>query len=82
MIKKLKEKAKTIEPILRIGKAGLTDGVVEEIKKQLKKKRLIKIKFLRDAIEGTKKEFAQEVASKTDSELIDQVGFVIVLNKK
>jgi RNA-binding protein len=81
--KKLTEKAKLLEPILRIGKSGLTPGVIEEIKRQLKKRRLIKVKFLRSAAnDKSKKEFAEEVADKTDSELIHQVGFVIVLNKK
>ena len=72
-----------MEPVLRIGKSGLTEGVIEEIKKQLKKKKLIKIKFLKSVLEDNdKKKFAKEIASKTDSELVQQVGFVIVLNKR
>ncbi|MEE9524990.1 MAG: YhbY family RNA-binding protein [Candidatus Woesearchaeota archaeon] len=76
------EKAKNIQPILRIGKSGVTDGIIEEIKRQLRKRKLIKIKFLKSAIEGSKKEFAEEIAERTRSELIHQVGFVIVLHKK
>ena len=33
-------------------------------------------------MDKSKKEFAEEVASKTNSELIHQVGFVVVLYKK
>ena len=81
--KELVEKAKLLEPISRIGKSGLTEGVVKEITRQLKKKKLVKIKFLKSALEGkNKKEFAKDIASKTDSELIQQVGFVIVLYKR
>jgi len=80
---KLVEQAKFLEPILRIGKSGLTPGAIEEIKKQLKKRKLIKLKFLKPALEGKdRKELAKEIAEKTGSELIHQVGFVVVLYKR
>ncbi|MBW2977635.1 YhbY family RNA-binding protein [Candidatus Woesearchaeota archaeon] len=79
----LVEKAKQLEPILRIGKSGITEGVINEIKIQLKQNKLIKIKLLRPALANKdRKELAKEIAQKTDSELIHQVGFVIVLYKK
>jgi len=79
----LTEKAKQIEPILRIGKSGLTRGAIDEIKVQLKRNKLIKIKLLKSALEGKdKKELGKEIAAKTGSELIHQVGFVVVLHKK
>ena len=77
------EKAKNIQPILRLGKAGVTEGAIEEIRRQLRKRKLIKIKLLKSALDGkNKKELAQEIADKTKSELIHQVGSVIVLSKK
>ena len=77
------EKSKHLTPILRIGKSGVTDSVIAEIKEQLKKRKLIKLKLLKSVIEGKdKKELAQEIADKTNSELIHQVGFVIVLHEK
>lgn len=81
--KELKEKGKALEPIIRIGKNGLTDNVISEVKKHLKKNKIIKIKFLRSFIKGKdRKKIAQEIATKTNSVLMDQVGFVIVLCKK
>ena len=78
----LKEKAKLLEPVIRIGKNGLTASVIEEIKKQLEKKSLIKVKMLQSSLEGkNKKEMANEIAEKTSSILIDNVGFVVVLRK-
>ena len=83
MNRELIEKGKLLEPSIRIGKSGLTDGTVSEIKKQLKVKKLVKIKFLKTALgEMKRKEFANLVASKTDSELVNQVGFVVVLWKR
>ncbi|MBU4283613.1 MAG: YhbY family RNA-binding protein [Nanoarchaeota archaeon] len=79
---KLKEKAKTLEPVIRIGKNGLTESTIKEIKKQLNKKKLIKVKLLRAFINNrNKREAAKEIAQKTNSQLIDLVGFVIVLWK-
>ncbi len=81
--KKLKEKAKLLEPVIRIGKGGLTASVIEEIKKHLKKKGLVKVKMLGSFLEDKDKELAvKEVAEKTDSILVDTVGFVVVLLKK
>jgi len=82
-LKELKTKAMNLEPIINVGKAGLTDSVIEEIKVQLKKRKLIKIKFLKSAIENKdKKQLAQELAEKTESNIIHKVGFVVVLYKK
>lgn len=79
---KLKEKAKTLEPVIRVGKNGLTESTIKEIKKQLNKKKLIKVKLLRAFINNrNKREAAKEIAQKTNSQLIDLVGFVIVLWK-
>ena len=82
-IKELKSKAMLLEPIINVGKAGLTDSVIEEIKVQLKKRKLIKIKFLKSALKDKdKKELAQELVEKTNAQLIHKVGFVVVLYKK
>lgn len=82
MNKTLKEKAKLLEPALRIGKMGITENQVSAIRKLLEKKNLVKIKFLKSFINGKdKKRMALELAEKTESVLIDQVGHVAVLYK-
>jgi len=79
---KLRSKAKLLEPVIRIGKNGLTEGMVKEIAKLLKKKRLIKIKMLKAFLQDNdRKDAAKEIAEKTGSIIIDQVGFVVVLYK-
>jgi len=80
--KKLKLKSKMMEPIVRIGKNGITDKVIIEIKKELKNKHLVKIKMLKSAINNNKKQLALDLAKRTDSTLIDKVGFVVVLYKE
>lgn len=82
-IKTLRSKAKTLEPITRVGKNGLTDAVIGEIKKLLKRKRLIKVKMLKSALQDKgKTEMIKELVDGTDAVLIETVGFVVVLAKK
>jgi len=72
-----------IEPIVRIGKSGLTESVVTEIKKQVAQKKLVKIKMLKAFVEGhDKKEMANQIAEKTNSVLVHNVGFIVVIAKK
>ena len=79
----LKMRAQGIEPSIRIGKQGITAGIVEEIKRQLAKKNMVKIKCLKSFMQSAdKKKFAGELAEKTNSKVVHQVGFVIVLVKK
>jgi len=79
----IKQKAKALEPGIRIGKKGATEEVIKEIISQLRDKELIKVKLLRPAVEEKKhkKAIAIELADKTKSVLIDRVGSVIVLYK-
>lgn len=80
----LKEKARKIESTVRIGKAGITDGTVYEIKNQLKKYKLVKIKCLPAFLENEgkeKKDIVDELAKKCEATLVQSIGFVIVLYK-
>jgi RNA-binding protein len=77
---KLKAEASGIKPILNIGKNGITDAVVEEIKKQVKAYRLVKIKMLKTTPEGEDvKEAAQKLAEVTGTTLIEVRGSTVVL---
>lgn len=77
-----RKKAKKIEPTLWIGKNGLSGSAIEEIEKQLKKKRLIKVKILKSALENvTRKGLASEIKERTKADIIELVGNIIVLKK-
>ena len=73
--------AKKLEPAVRIGKSGLTEGILTEISKLLDSKSLIKIKLLRTSFNDRKK-FVEDLVLKTRSELIESVGNVVVLYRK
>ncbi|MBI2655108.1 YhbY family RNA-binding protein [Candidatus Woesearchaeota archaeon] len=79
----LRSKAKTLEPIVRIGKSGLSNSIIGEVNKNLAKRKLIKIKLLKSSLEGKEKGLmARELSEKTDSEIIEIVGNTVVLHKK
>ncbi len=81
-IKELRSKARALNPVAHIGKEGITPKVIEEISRQLRQQKLIKIRAPPAFFEGkSKKEVARALAAQVNAELIDQVGFMIVLAK-
>ena len=82
-IMELRAKGKKLEPVVRLGKSGVSDAFVKEVEKLLKKRKLIKIKMLKSGLGGSdSKEIAKELAEKTGSVLVELVGMVIVLYRK
>jgi RNA-binding protein len=81
-LRKLKARSKALDPVVWVGKAGISPEIVLQIATFLKKKRLVKIKLLRSFVEEHgREEASKELAEKTDSTVIDQTGFVVVLYK-
>jgi RNA-binding protein len=81
--KSLLSKARSLDPILRLGKNGITDNILSEIETHLKKRKLIKLKMVKGFLEeNDRKKTAQKIAEQTGSQLIEQTGFVIVLYKR
>ncbi len=82
-VQTIKEKCRILPVLIIVGKSGLTGSVMDEIKSQLKDKKMIKVKFLKSAVEKKdKKALFKELADKTSSEIVQQVGFVLVLKKR
>ena len=81
--KELRKKALGLEPLVMLGKNGLDTAQIEELKTQLKRKKLIKVRMLKSFVSGkNRKALAAEIAGQTNSEIIYAVGSVIVLRKK
>ncbi|MCE4606475.1 MAG: YhbY family RNA-binding protein [Desulfurococcales archaeon] len=80
-----KEKLHQMGVDMIIGKRGLDKGVVEEVKRRLKRKRYIKVKMLRSTLiaeDSDRKSVAEELAFKADAELIDVKGRTVILKRK
>lgn len=75
-IRQLRSLAQRLDPILHLGKAGVTDAFIASVDQALNDHELIKIKFT--AFKETKKPLAEEIAARTHSELVGIVGHVVV----
>ena len=78
-IRKFKAAAQHLEPILKIGKAGLSEAFIQSVNEALSQHELVKIKFA--DFKDQKKELAPQLAEKTSSHLIMRVGNVMVLHR-
>jgi RNA-binding protein len=69
-----------LEPIVHIGQAGLTDGLIASLNQALDDHELVKAKFF--ALKEQKKELAPQLAARTNSVLVHRVGNVVVLYRQ
>jgi RNA-binding protein len=76
-IRKLKALAQRLEPVVYVGKAGVTDELLAGVEQALSDHELIKVKFV--AFKKEKKSLADGMAARTHSELVWIVGHVAVL---
>ena len=67
---------------LRIGKSGVTETLIGELKLLLKNKRIIKVKYMPSYIQDKdkKKEF-EKLASLLGAKIVHKIGFTVVLKK-
>lgn len=79
-LRKLKARAQLLKPTLFVGKAGLGEEFLNDLETQLRKKELVKLKFV--ASKDQKKTLSQTLATSTKSRLIMRVGNVAVLYRK
>lgn len=82
-ILELRGQAANVVASTHVGKNGVTPPLVEELRRQLKDNRLVKVKLLRSAVEAMPREaMGKELAERTGSELIEIKGNTIVLFKR
>lgn len=69
-----------IKPVIRVGKNGLTEGIVNAIDELLEKRELIKIKFV--DFKDVKSEIATDISEKTGSMLIRVIGNIAIFYRE
>jgi RNA-binding protein len=79
-IRELKARAQHLEPMFKVGKAGLSEGFVKSVAEGLALHELVKVKFVE--FKDDKKTLAPELAEKTSSRLVMRVGNVAVLYRR
>ena len=82
-ILELRGMATRLESSTHVGKNGVTASLVEEVARQLKDNKLVKVKVLKSALEAAPRdEIARLLAEKTGSELVDVRGNTVVLFRR
>ncbi|MEQ6375836.1 ribosome assembly RNA-binding protein YhbY [Bacillaceae bacterium S4-13-58] len=77
----LRSKAHHLDPIFQIGKSGINENMVKQVKEALERRELIKVSILQNNGED-KRVVAEELAQETDAELVQLIGLTIVLYKE
>ena len=76
----LEKIAHDIEPVVIVGAAGVTDGVVKMVQNSLEAHELIKIKF--NEYKDEKNELTQKICDETDATLVRIIGNRAILYKQ
>jgi RNA-binding protein len=76
-LRRLKARGQVLQPVVFVGKEGLSDGLVAAVDQALTDHELIKVKF--EALKDQKKVLVPELAGRTRSQVIQRVGNVAVL---
>lgn len=77
--KQLRALAHSFEPVVRVGHAGVTDGVVAAVAQALLDHELIKVRLYEPE---EKAEMAAELASRCDATLCGLVGHTAILYRR
>ena len=70
-----------LDPIVFLGKGGLTENVIKEMDTILEQRELIKVK-LQDGCELQPKDVAQEVSEKIKADVIQVIGHKFILYRE
>lgn len=83
MKRRIKREFMTEKPTIWIGKNKISNDVIGEIKKQLDKREIVKIKILKTALgEDKAEEIASAISKEAEAALVEVRGHTIVLYKR
>ncbi len=69
-----------LKPVLRIGKNGVTENIINDIKILVKKKKIVKIKVLRSALNSeTMKDIADKIVEEANLKIVQLRGHSVVV---
>jgi RNA-binding protein len=71
----------SLEPVVFVGKQGITDAVVAELDSVLEQKELVKLR-LQDTVGRDRKDVARELAERAGCELVQVLGRTVLLYRR
>jgi RNA-binding protein len=83
MKRHVRHKLKDEKPTVWVGKDGLTPQLSSEIENQLEKKKMLKIKILRSALQqDTAQTIASKAAEQAGASLVEVRGHIFILYRR
>ena len=80
---KQKQDIHDLKPVIRIGKNGVTENIINEVKMLVKKKKIVKIKVLRSALNSeTMDQIADKILKETNLKIVQLRGHSVVVARK
>ena len=76
----LRSRAQHLDPVILIGKQGVTDALVRAASEALDAHELIKIRF--NDFKDEKRALAEQIAFRTASEIVGTIGHVAILYRR
>ena len=77
----LRAEAHHLDPIFQVGKGGVNDAMLAQLREVLEVRELIKVRIL-DNCEDDQNDVAVELAEGTGAELVQLIGLTVVLYKE
>jgi len=82
MKRRIKRELSVEKPTVWVGKEGATPQIMNEIGRQLDKRKMVKAKILKTALQSEEaRDIASRIASQTESSLIEVRGHTFILYK-
>jgi RNA-binding protein len=75
-LRELKSRAQLLKPGIHLGKAGITPEFITAFEDVLQRNQLVKLRF--DSFKEERKELSRQLAERTGSRLVQQVGHTAV----
>ncbi|MDH4615614.1 ribosome assembly RNA-binding protein YhbY [Brevibacillus sp. AY1] len=77
----LRAEAHHLSPIFQVGKGGVNENMITQIKEALEVRELIKVSILQNNTDD-KREVAEDLAAGAGAELVQLIGHTVVLYKE
>lgn len=77
----LRKLAHNIEPIIRIGKMGLNDAVIDSVAKAIAKQEIIKVKILSNSDEVLTRELEEKIEKEANCTAVYAIGHTMIFFK-
>lgn len=78
----LRGQANSLEPLFQVGKGGVSDALIAQTADALRVHELIKLKVLLESAPDTPRNIAEEIAAKTDSQVVQVIGGAMIFYKE